>query len=109
MIQLGSPQFGASDGQFSTIEAAAAKITDIPTPMKMLSDSGWVLVDGFNQPFQYTKGPDRPRPGDPPTPPTTMNVTYDLWSYAESKDNTTAVDLGSKQNIKISGRWIKNW
>lgn len=108
-IVLGKAKFGASDGKVVGDEVKVVKLTEMPREMQMNSDKGWILVDGFNHPFQYTKGPDRPRPGQPAPAKVSMNTTYDLWSFAESETNTTAVDLGSKENPKMSGKWIKNW
>ncbi len=99
----------ASDGKVSgDVEIANVKLTEMPREMRVESDNGWVLVDGFNHPFQYTKGPDRSRTGEAQGSKTTMNATYDLWSYAES-DQTTQTDLSAKQDPKISAKWIKNW
>lgn len=108
-IVLGQSRFGPSDGQWSTEESKYIRMTDMPKEMKLQTQDGFFLVDGFNKPFQYMKGPDRPRPGQPPPTPNTMNTTFDLWSYAESEINTTETSLGAKRDIKISGKWIKNW
>ena len=40
---------------------------------------------------------------------TTMNKTFDLWSYGGDETNADKTDVGSKQNLKFSGKWIKNW
>jgi len=108
-ILLGTPRLGPSDGRVAGIEVDYVKLVEMPVEMKRPATSGWVLVDGFNNPFQYSKGPDRARPGQPPPPQTTMNATYDLWSFGESQGDLTQTDLGSKQNTNIAAKWIKNW
>lgn len=109
-IVLGSAKLGPSDGEVSATEVKYVKMTDMPREMVFEAENNnWVLVDGFAHPFQYTKGPDRARPGEQQANPTTMNPTYDLWSFAESETVSTRVDLTDKQNIKVSGKWIKNW
>jgi prepilin-type N-terminal cleavage/methylation domain-containing protein len=108
-IVLGQPRFGASDGQWNSEESKYIRMTDMPKELKMRTNDGIFLIDGFNKPFQYTKGPDRPIPGQPPAVPNTMNTTFDLWSFAEADKNTTNVSIANKRDINISGKWIKNW
>ena len=108
-IVLGNSKLGASDGKVDGIEVNYVKLLEMPVEMKRPATNGWVLVDGFNNPFQDTTGPDRPRPGQPPPPQNSMNATYDLWSFGDSQGDLTQTDLGSKQNSNISAKWIKNW
>jgi prepilin-type N-terminal cleavage/methylation domain-containing protein len=108
-IVLGTAGATQSDGEVSASEVQFVKITDMPRELVMQSGNTWVLADGFNRPFQYTKGPDKPRPGEQPPNPTTMNPTYDLWSFAESENFPSNVDLSQKRDPKLSAKWIKNW
>jgi prepilin-type N-terminal cleavage/methylation domain-containing protein len=65
-----------------------------------------LLVDGWGRPYQYTKAN-----ADPAIPPSTVNPTYDLWSFGPLKNAFGSVsgDLESKRNEQISGAWITNW
>ncbi len=108
-IVLGSSGSTPSDGSVSAQEVQYVKMADMPREMIMETGNSWVLIDGFNRPFQYTKGPDRPRPGQPQSAPETMNPTYDLWSFAESDNFPQTVSLSEKRDTKLSAKWIKNW
>lgn len=109
-IKLSSGGGGASNGIIETEELARIKMTDMPKEIWLKTSKGYLMVDGFGRPFQYTLGPPKPAPNEPIRPnTTTVNSTYDLWSYAESETDTTKVTLADKQNIAISGKWIKNW
>jgi len=109
-IVLGTSGATPSDGEVSAKEVQYTKMTDMPREMIMQAgDDMWVLTDGFNRPFQYTKGPDKARPGQAQTAAETMNPTYDLWSFAESESFPTNVGLSEKRDTKTSAKWIKNW
>lgn len=109
-ILLGTSNASQSDGEVSAVEVQYVKLTDMPREMVLQADQNmWVLADGFNHPFQYTKGPDKPRPGQPQSAPTTMNPTYDLWSFAESENFPSNPGLSEKRDVKQSAKWIKNW
>lgn len=109
-LVLGSSGATQSDGEVSAQEVQYVKLTDMPREMVLQADQTmWVLADGFNHPFQYTKGPDKPRPGQPQGAPQSMNPTYDLWSFADSENFPTDVSLSDKRDTKTSAKWIKNW
>jgi len=70
------------------------------------SDNKFLIMDGFGHPFQYTKAPVAVTG----TPATTVNPTYDVWSFANatSADGVTS-DLATKQDSTKNAAWIKNW
>ena len=108
-IVLGTSGATQSNGEVSAQEVQFVKMTDMPREMVMQAGESWVLIDGFNRPFQYTKGPDKARPGQAQSAPETMNPTYDLWSFAESDNFPNNVGLSEKRDTKLSAKWIKNW
>jgi prepilin-type N-terminal cleavage/methylation domain-containing protein len=90
-------------------EIAEIKLKEMPREMwKSTSSDEWVIVDGFGHPFQYTYPKHTGAAAGTPST-TTVNTTYDLWSYAEDDKHTQKTSLGDKQDVNISGKWIKNW
>lgn len=72
------------------------------------SANEFYLIDGFGHPFQYDKA--QPTSGNPPPTPTTVNPTYDLWSYGNTNSTeSTDASLGTKGNATATSIWIKNW
>jgi prepilin-type N-terminal cleavage/methylation domain-containing protein len=69
------------------------------------------LIDGFGHPFQYDKAqPTVGANGAPPPTPTTVNPTYDLWSYGNTNSTeSTDAGLSTKENPTATSIWIKNW
>ena len=65
-IVLGSSKLGASDGEVTANEVEYITLTDMPREMVRSYENQWIVIDGFNLPFQYTKGPARARPGQQP-------------------------------------------
>ena len=69
----------------------------------------FLIVDGFGHPFQYDKAAVSTG-GAGGTPPTTVNPTYDVWSFANATNSgEVAYDLSTKQNNTKNAAWIKNW
>ncbi len=67
------------------------------------STGKWMLVDGFTRPFQYEKAAIQGSA-------TTVNPTYDLWSFGNLPTGTPPkYDLNSRNDVSITGTWIKNW
>jgi prepilin-type N-terminal cleavage/methylation domain-containing protein len=100
---------GSSDGLIKDDELTEAKWKEIPKEVILKTSNGWMLIDGFGHPFQYTY-PQRQTGKEQGTKSSnTVNTTYDLWSFAEDDKHTEEVSLGSKQDPSISGKWIKNW
>jgi len=109
-IKLASGGGSASNGILETEELARIKMTEMPKEIWLKTSKGFLMVDGFGRPFQYTPGPAKPAPNEPiRANTTTVNSTYDLWSYAETETGTNKVTLADKQDPAISGKWIKNW
>ena len=75
----------------------------------MVSAAGeFYLIDGFGHPFQYDKA--QPTTGNPPPSATTVNPTYDLWSYANSNTtDSTDGSLNTKGSSTATSIWITNW
>lgn len=112
-IKLATASRNRSNGIIEDAEIPEIKLKEMPREMTKKTASGeWLLVDGFGHPFQYTY-PKRASSGSSSgqgTPSnTTINTTYDLWSYAEDDKHTRDTSLGAKQDTTISGKWIKNW
>jgi prepilin-type N-terminal cleavage/methylation domain-containing protein len=107
-----------SDGQVAEIERENA-LGSTELPKSMLSPanapSGTImprlLVDGWNRPFQYVKAV----PVDPTAPaaptPTTVNSTYDLWSFGPMSNPSMMVGdvLEERRDQTRTASWIKNW
>jgi prepilin-type N-terminal cleavage/methylation domain-containing protein len=99
-----------SNGRVENEELQRIKLAEMPKEMWLQTSKGYLLVDGFGRPFQYDLGPPKAGPDQALTAnTTTVNSTYDLWSYAESETGTTLRSLSDKQDTAISGKWIKNW
>ncbi len=97
-----------SDGQWTTAEVGEMKMNEMPRELWKRTSNGYIVVDGYGHPFQYTKGPVATRPGAAPAASVSINNTYDLWSFGEDESNTQRVDLNTKRGEQ-SAKWIKNW
>lgn len=105
----GSSSGAASNGKVDDAELPNIYWKEMPKEVILKTANGYLLVDAFGHPFQYTY-PSRPKQAAQGTPSTnTVNTNYDLWSYAEDDKNTSQNSLSAKQDTKISGKWIKNW
>lgn len=107
-----SPQ-RQSDGEIDEFEGANVKLTDMPKEIWIKMNDVYFMADGFGHPFQYERAaPVDPTGATAAAEPTTINPTYDLWSYGEDEENImmrsldTAADPVLKQQ---STKWIKNW
>ena len=86
-----------SDGKFDDTEMTNAIDTNLPKSMiSHTKDNKWILVDGWNRPFQYSKGEAD-----------TINPSFDLWSFGSTKRGPVSAD--AKRDPATSGTWIKNW
>ena len=98
-----------SDGKWTDAEIGEIKMPEMPKEIWVRNSKGYMIVDGFGHPFQYTKGPRTTRPGEAQaTNNLSINNTYDLWSFGEDEINTQGADLNLKRGEK-SAKWIKNW
>ncbi|MCB1276412.1 MAG: hypothetical protein KDL09_07515 [Prosthecobacter sp.] len=106
---------GASDGKTEgTAEIKNKMLVEIPQTIWTKKNGTYIIIDGFGHPFQYIKAGVTTTPaaggGAGATPePTTINSTYDLWSYSEDELNTTKKSIDTLQSTNISIKWIKNW
>jgi prepilin-type N-terminal cleavage/methylation domain-containing protein len=105
---------GSSDGKVEgTAEIKNKMFAEIPQTIFTRKGSSYILIDGFGHPFQYLKAAASTvtaggAPGATPTP-TTINTTYDLWSYSEDEVNTSKKSINALTDPKTSAAWIKNW
>jgi hypothetical protein len=86
-----------SDGVVNEAEASRAFWLEMPKAAYRKTAVGYVLVDGFGHPIQYT-----------PAGSDTVNPNYDLWSFAESEP-TREVSQDIKRGTAAERQWIKNW
>ncbi|OYW73152.1 MAG: hypothetical protein B7Z37_22630 [Verrucomicrobia bacterium 12-59-8] len=100
---------GTSDGKVEgTAEIKNKMLVEIPQTIFTRRGSTYILIDGFGHPFQYRKAAIPTVAGTTPTP-TTINSTYDLWSYSEDENNTTKQSLDTVKDPTVATKWIKNW
>jgi len=101
----------ASDGQIDEEEIRNAINPNLPPAMifppksaTSSTASRW-LMDGFGRPFQYQKAA---LDGETPT---TINPTYDLWSFGniEGDPSSQTFTIEQKSSTEVTGTWIKNW
>lgn len=98
----------SSDGSLEEAESKNVMLTDMPREFFINRDGRYFMTDGFGRPFQYVKA----APQVAGEQPTTINSTYDIWSYGDDEENTSArsIDTISPGAVKdASQRWIKNW
>ncbi|OYW70886.1 MAG: hypothetical protein B7Z37_29325 [Verrucomicrobia bacterium 12-59-8] len=107
---------GNSDGKTEGAGEVKNKMfVEIPQTIFTRKGSAYILIDGFGHPFQYVKAaaqaavPPAGGGAAPPTEATTVNSTYDLWSYSEDETNTTKKSIDSLKDPTVSLKWIKNW
>lgn len=107
---------GTSDGKVEGVAELKNKMfVEIPQTIYTRKGTTFILIDGFGHPFQYLKAAiptttttGAGNGGNPPAP-TTINTTYDLWSYSEDEVNTTKQSINTLTDPTVSAKWIKNW
>lgn len=98
-----------SDGKTEGIEEIKnMKLVEIPQTIWTMKNSHYIIIDGFGRPFQYIKAAVPQSAGAVPEP-TTINSTYDLWSYSEDEINITKKSIDTLEDSQLSIKWIKNW
>lgn len=111
----GSSSDGKTEG---TSEVKNKMFVEVPQTIYTLKGSTYILIDGFGHPFQYAKaatttpaagGGNNNNNNNNNNNATTINSTYDLWSYSEDEANTTKKSVNSLTDPTISTKWIKNW
>lgn len=91
----------SSDGKVESEEIKNGIMQDWPEGMRRKVGSSYILVDAFGHPFQYLKADTDQK--------STINSSYDLWSYAEDEKNIMAKSKDTEANASLGARWIKNW
>ncbi|MFO1440500.1 MAG: prepilin-type N-terminal cleavage/methylation domain-containing protein [Verrucomicrobiaceae bacterium] len=106
----------ASDGNFDETEVLNVMFKDMPPTMWRKLNGLFFMVDGFSNPFQYVKAPSSTTAAAGAggaagggASVTTINATYDLWSYGEDVLNTSAKSSDTIGKPEIAAKWIKNW
>lgn len=105
-----------SDGNFDESEIPNILFKDMPNTMwRKLNNQHYIIVDGFSRPFQYIKaapvnnGTTGGAGGNTNNQATTINTTYDLWSYGEDEININTRSIETVENEALANKWIKNW
>jgi hypothetical protein len=97
MIQTGATNPTASDGVVSESERDNSVGSNLPARAIFKSSAGYILIDGYCQPFQYTKGGAE-----------SVNDSFDLWSFGRAPSQPPP-DKAAKVDVARSAGWIKNW
>jgi prepilin-type N-terminal cleavage/methylation domain-containing protein len=101
-----------SDGNIDPNEAKNVMLTDMPKEVWRLQGNRYFMIDGFGNPLQYIRAAPQNVTGAAAPAPTTINTTYDIWSYGEDEENTMATSLETNAGGPLkqaSEKWIKNW
>jgi prepilin-type N-terminal cleavage/methylation domain-containing protein len=96
---------GKTEGQG---EITKKMMAEVPQTIWTVKNSRYIIIDGFGKPFQYIKAATPEAVGETPEA-TTINSTYDLWSYSEDEVNTDMKSIETLDNTQASAKWIKNW
>lgn len=106
----------ASDGNFDANEIPNVLFKDMPNTMwRRVNNQHFMIVDGFFRPFQYVKaapintGTAGAAGSSGNQQATTINTTYDLWSYGEDEKNINTLSIETVENEALANKWIKNW
>lgn len=112
----------ASDGRTQGQEIKNMMLKEMPQTMWRRMGPAFVLVDGFGRPFQYIKAaPPSSTSGSGGNSgsgsgsggggqqASTINSTYDLWSYGEDELNINMRSVQTLENPMFAAQWIKNW
>ena len=113
----GNSGSGSSDGNFDETEIQNVLFKDMPNTMwRKLNNQHFTIVDGFYRPFQYIKAAPQNTGtaaggggGGGNQQATTINTTYDLWSYGEDEININTLSIETVENEALANKWIKNW
>jgi len=116
-IEMKQHEWGKSDGKLETQgdKDEAKNIvmkSGLPKDMWTNANDHYYVIDGFGRPFQYVKAVDVD-PNAPAAPDArTVNNTFDVWSYGEDVENTSARSVDTLNDSKLRDdavKWIKNW
>jgi len=108
----GGDSSSASDGKVEGQEELSKMIfKEMPDTMWSKRGSTFFLIDAFARPFQYIKAvpqtPNNNQSGG--GEPTTVNPTYDLWSYADDDVNIDKRSIDTVDSPELGRKWITNW
>lgn len=102
-----------SNGSLEETESKNVMLTDMPKELWINRNDRYFMADGFGKPYQYVKAAQATSStGGTPPQAVTINSTYDLWSYSEDEENTSARSIDTKDPGPLkdaSLKWIKNW
>ena len=99
-----------SDGKTEgTAEIKNMMLVEVPRTIWTSKNNHYLIIDAFGRPFQYIKAANPTAVGAPATTATTINSTYDLWSYSEDEVNITKKSIDTLKDATLSIKWIKNW
>lgn len=104
----------SSDGKIEGEEIANMIFKEMPDTMWSRRGNVFFLIDAFGRPFQYIKATPATSSsggggGTGTSQPTTVNPTYDLWSFAEDDVNINKTSVEAMEAPQISKKWITNW
>lgn len=122
-VQASAGSDGASaksDGKTEGADEVKNKmLVEIPRTIWMYKNGRYVIIDGFSRPFQYIKAAAATTTTSSSTggssgsgsgsKSTTINSTYDLWSYGEDEVNTMMKSVDTLEKQQAAVKWIKNW
>ncbi len=105
-----------SDGKTEgTDEIKNMMLVEVPRTIWTAKNNRYIIIDAFGRPFQYIKAASSTATGSgsssssSSSAATTINSTYDLWSYAEDEVNITMKSIDTLKDARLSIKWIKNW
>jgi prepilin-type N-terminal cleavage/methylation domain-containing protein len=108
-----------SNGNLEQEESEHVVMKDMPRNMWTKMGEEYFMIDGWGRPLQYTKAVDvdpnataAGGAGAQAPDPVTINGTFDLWSYGQDTENTTAKSVEIETNAELkkdSLQWVTNW
>jgi hypothetical protein len=102
MIRTAEANPAASVGSAAATADGSKTPSGIPAEAIHETSAGYLLVDAWGHPFQYSFGEAdtvNPIRGRPP---------YDLWSFGKARSQLRT-DRAAKRDIKIVDDWLINW
>jgi prepilin-type N-terminal cleavage/methylation domain-containing protein len=105
-----------SDGIVDNVEQGNSINGSLPQPMiyppasvlKPGTPGQRWLIDGFGNPFQYTKATTSAG-GTTVANPNAVNADYDLWSFGQLQNQPASPSKATKLDSLKTAPWIKNW
>jgi hypothetical protein len=98
MIRVEESVRRPSDGRTDDAEKKdQLDISPLPKYAVLKTSAGYIVVDGWVRPMQYTIGG-----------PESVNPTYDLWSFGPAL-SSLRTDKATKVDATATASWIRNW